>query len=114
MALSKYFFVFNGYLAPGEQPIDEHDSRDSAVRRAHAGFVDAEVRSGRYTEDDRQTWIDAWSQPGSTTAGVNYYRANHRNPPFNDRYPASTIPHSWSAKDVTAGRSQRSSRCRRS
>ena len=100
---SNYFFVFNGYLAPGEQPVDEHDTKESATRRAHGGFVDAEVKSGRYTEQDRQAWIDAWSQPGSTTAGLNYYRANHRNPPFNDRHPASTIPHSWSAKEVTAG-----------
>jgi pimeloyl-ACP methyl ester carboxylesterase len=100
---SNYFFVFNGYLAPGEQPINEIDTRESATRRAHTGFVDAEVGSGRYTEEDRQAWIDAWSQPGSTTAGLNYYRANHRNPPFNDRHPAATIPHSWSAKEVTAG-----------
>ena len=100
---SNYFFVFNGYLAPGELPIDEHDTKASATRRAHTGFVDAEVRGGRYSEDDRQAWIDAWSQPGSTTAGLNYYRANHRNPPFNDRHPASTIPHSWSAKEMTAG-----------
>ena len=61
------------------------------------------MKAGRYTEEDRQVWIDAWSQPGSTTAGLNYYRANHRNPPFNDRHPADTIPHSWSAKEVTAG-----------
>ena len=100
---SNYFFVFNGYLAPGERPVDESNTKESASRRAHAGFVDAEVKSGRYTEDDRQAWIDAWSQPGSTTAGLNYYRANHRNPPFNDLHPASTIPHSWSAKEVTAG-----------
>jgi pimeloyl-ACP methyl ester carboxylesterase len=100
---SNYFFVFNKYLAPGEQPVDEHDTKESATRRAHGGFVDAEVKSGRYTEDDRQAWIDAWSQPGSTTAGLNYYRANHRNPPFNDRHPASTIPNSWSAKEVTEG-----------
>ncbi len=100
---SNYFFVFNKYLAPGEQPIDEHDTKESASRRAHGGFVDAEVRSGRYTEEDRQAWIDAWSQPGSTTAGLSYYRANHRNAPFNDRHPASTITHSWSAKEVTAG-----------
>ena len=95
--------MFNGYLAPGEQPVDESNSKESAVRRAHTGFVDAEVKSGRYTEADRQAWIDAWSQPGSTTAGLNYYRANHRNAPFNDRHPASTIPRSWSAKEVTAG-----------
>jgi pimeloyl-ACP methyl ester carboxylesterase len=100
---SNYFFVFNKFLAPGEQPPDENDTRESATRRAHAGFVDAEVKSGRYTEADRQMWIDAWSQPGSTTAGLSYYRANHRNPPFNDRHPASTIPTSWSAKEVTAG-----------
>jgi epoxide hydrolase 4 len=100
---SNYFFVFGGYLAPGEKPIDENDTKESAVRRAHAGFVDAEVKSGRYTEEDRQAWIDAWSQAGSTTAGLNYYRANHRNPPFNDRHPASTIAHSWSAKEVTEG-----------
>ena len=100
---SNYFFIFNKFLAPGEQPVDEHDTTASATRRAHAGFVDAEVKSGRYSEDDRQAWIDAWSQPGSTTAGLNYYRANHRNPPFNDRHPASTIPTSWSATDVTAG-----------
>jgi len=100
---SNYFFVFNKYLAPGEQPVDENDTKESASRRAHTGFVDAEVKSGRYTEEDRQAWIDAWSQPGSTTAGLSYYRANHRNPPFNDRHPASTITHSWSAKEVTAG-----------
>jgi epoxide hydrolase 4 len=100
---SNYFFVFNGYLAPGEQPIDEHDTRERAIRRAHTGFVDAEVKSGRYTEDDRRAWIDAWSQLGSTTGGLNYYRANHRNPPFNDLHPASTIPQSYSANEVTAG-----------
>jgi pimeloyl-ACP methyl ester carboxylesterase len=100
---SNYFFVFNKYLAPGEQPVDENDTKESASRRAHTGFVDAEVKSGRYTEEDRQAWIDAWSQPGSTTAGLSYYRANHRNPPFNDRHPASTIPRSWTAAEITKG-----------
>ena len=100
---SNYHFVDNGYLAPGEQPIDEKDTKERAVRRAHAGFVDAEVKNGHYTEEDRQKWIDAWSQAGSTTGGLNYYRANHRNPPFNDRHPASTVQYSWSAKEVTEG-----------
>jgi hypothetical protein len=31
------------------------------------------------------------------------YRANHRNAPFNHLHPASTIPTSWSAKEVTQG-----------
>jgi pimeloyl-ACP methyl ester carboxylesterase len=100
---SDYFFVFNKFLVPGDQPPDESNSKEFATRRAHGGFVDAEVKAGRYNETDRQMWIDNWSQPGSTTAGLNYYRANHRNPPFNDRHPASMIPTSWSAKEVTAG-----------
>jgi epoxide hydrolase 4 len=100
---SNYFFVFNGYLAPGERGPDESNSREGAVRRANGGFVDAEVKAGRYTEADRQMWIDNWSQPGSTTAGLNYYRANNRNAPFNDLHPASTIPRSWSAKEMTEG-----------
>jgi pimeloyl-ACP methyl ester carboxylesterase len=100
---SNYHFVFNKLLAPGEQLVDENDTKESATRRAQVGFVDAEVRSGRYTEADRQAWIAAWSQPGTTTAGLNYYRANHRNPPFNERHPASTVPSSWSANAVTQG-----------
>jgi pimeloyl-ACP methyl ester carboxylesterase len=100
---SNYFFVFNKFLAPGEQPVNENDTKEGATRRAHAGFVDAEVKAGRYTEEDRQAWIAAWSQPGSTTAGLNYYRANHRNAPFNDLHPASTIPTSWSAAEITKG-----------
>ncbi len=100
---SNYFFVFNNYLALGEKPVDENDTKESGTRRAHAGFVEAAVKSGHYTEDDRQCWVDAWSQAGSTTGGLSYYRANNRNAPFNDRHPASTITHSWSAKEVTAG-----------
>ena len=100
---SNYFFVFNKFLAPGEQPMNENDTKEGATRRAQAGFVAAEVKAGRYTEEDRQAWIAAWSQPGSTTAGLNYYRANHRNAPFNDLHPASMIPTSWSAAEVTKG-----------
>jgi hypothetical protein len=50
-------------------------------------------------------WIDAWSQPGSTTAGLNYYRANHRNAPFGDRHPASTIPRRGPRRTSRKGRS---------
>jgi pimeloyl-ACP methyl ester carboxylesterase len=98
---SDYIFGFIGALAPGERPPDETNTVESATRRAHAGFVDAAVKSGEYTEDDRRRWIDAWSQPGSTTAGLNYYRANHRNAPFDDRHPASMVPQAWSAKELT-------------
>ena len=100
---SDYVFGFIGNLAPGQRPPDEANDKETASRRAHTGFVDAAVKSGHYSEQDRQRWIDAWSQPGSTTAGLNYYRVNHRNPPFDDRHPPSTVPQSWSAKELTAG-----------
>jgi len=100
---SNYMLVNNGYLAPGEKPVDENNTKDGATRRAHTGFVDNEVTNGHYSEADRQMWIDAWSQPGSTKAGLNYYRANHLNPPFNDLHPASTVAQSWSAAEVTKG-----------
>jgi pimeloyl-ACP methyl ester carboxylesterase len=84
--------------------VDENNNnKEAATRRAHTGFVDEAVKAGRYTEADRQMWIDAWSQPGSTRAGLNYYRANHFNPPSNDLHPASTVAHSWSAKELTQG-----------
>jgi pimeloyl-ACP methyl ester carboxylesterase len=101
---SNYMLVMNGYLAPGEKPMDENNNTvEAATARAHTGFVDAEVRKGHYTEADRQMWIDAWSQPGSTTAGLAYYRANHRNPPFNATHPASMVTYSWDAKAITKG-----------
>src|SRR5262249_23464513 len=33
------------------------------------------LKQGRFTEEDRQTYIEAWSQPGALTGGLNYYRA---------------------------------------
>ena len=101
---SNYMLVINGYLAPGEKPMDENNnSVEAATARAHTGFVEAEVRKGHYTEADRQMWIDAWSQPGSTTAGLAYYRANDRNPPYNGTHPAAMVTRSWDAKAMTKG-----------
>ena len=100
---SNYHFVFNNILAPGEKPMDENDTVESAKKRASGGFVDAEVKAGHYTEEDRQMWIGAWSQPGSTRAGLNYYRANNRNGPFNDLHPKEMVKKSWSAAEMTPG-----------
>ena len=49
---SNYFFVFNGYLAPGEQPVDEsttpgrevHDHQDANAR--DLGMKDTAILSG--------------------------------------------------------------------
>jgi pimeloyl-ACP methyl ester carboxylesterase len=33
------------------------------------------LRLGYFTEADRQAYVEAWSQPGALTGGLNYYRA---------------------------------------
>jgi pimeloyl-ACP methyl ester carboxylesterase len=35
------------------------------------------IRQGYFTEEDRTAYIEAWSQPGALTGGLNYYRATH-------------------------------------
>jgi epoxide hydrolase 4 len=39
------------------------------------------LKTGVFTEDDKQAYIKAWSQPGALTGGLNYYRANQVGPP---------------------------------
>ena len=48
----------------------ESNTRETAVRRAHTGFVDAEVKNGHYTEADRDAWLAAWSQSGLDDRGA--------------------------------------------
>lgn len=35
------------------------------------------INQGYFTEEDRKAYIEAWSQPGALTGGLNYYRAAH-------------------------------------
>ncbi|HEX4595882.1 MAG TPA: alpha/beta hydrolase [Bryobacteraceae bacterium] len=39
------------------------------------------LKDGVFTEDDKQAYIKAWSEPGALTGGLNYYRANRVGPP---------------------------------
>jgi epoxide hydrolase 4 len=39
------------------------------------------IREGYFTDEDRRAYLDAWSQPGALTGGLNYYRAAHVGPP---------------------------------
>lgn len=39
------------------------------------------LRRGYVTEADRQAYLEAWSQPGALTGGLNYYRAAAVGPP---------------------------------
>jgi len=39
------------------------------------------LKDGTFTEEDKQAYIEAWSQPGALTGGLNYYRAARIGPP---------------------------------
>src|SRR5688572_28428138 len=39
------------------------------------------LKEGHFTEEDKKAYIDAWSQPGALTGGLNYYRAAQVGPP---------------------------------
>jgi pimeloyl-ACP methyl ester carboxylesterase len=100
---SNYMLCINGYGHADEQKYPETVPRDAAVKQFATGWVADQVELGRYSEADRQKWIDAASAPGAFGASTNYYRANDLNPPFNDTHPRSEVARSFSAKNVTEG-----------
>jgi pimeloyl-ACP methyl ester carboxylesterase len=71
---SQYMLMFRGENA--EKTLSAND---------YAGLVGAVLgaglKTGAFTEADKQEYIKAWSQPGALTGGLNYYRANHVGPP---------------------------------
>ena len=42
------------------------------------------LEKGFFTEEDKQAYLTAWSQPGALTGGLNYYRAAEVGPPTNE------------------------------
>ncbi len=100
---SNYMLLINGYAHADEQTYPDTLSREVAVRQFEAGWVADQVRLGRYSEADRQRWIDAASTPGAFGASTDYYRADDLRPPCNDTHPRSDVARSFSAAAVTEG-----------
>ena len=74
------------------------------------------IKAGTVTEADRKAYVEAWSQPGALTGGLNYYRAAGVGPPRprGDRPAASTATRPPAGDDRAAATSRRSScACRR-
>ena len=59
------------------------------------------LRTGVFTEADKEEYIKAWSQPGALTGGLNYYRAAHFGPPAPDATAASGISNTNFATDLS-------------
>ena len=96
---SSYTFAFNNFDG---YKWDEMLSKNDFAGLTQ-GILGEQIKSGRYTDADVAAWKKAWSVPGALNAGLEYYRANHLNPPYNETHPADKIPTSWSAKEVTEG-----------
>jgi pimeloyl-ACP methyl ester carboxylesterase len=41
------------------------------------------LKRGYFTEEDKKAYLQAWSQPGALTGGLNYYRASRVGPDIN-------------------------------
>jgi pimeloyl-ACP methyl ester carboxylesterase len=67
---SQYILV---YRTPGAEEIL---SRNNYALPA-SNLLEDGLKQGYFTEDDKKAYIEAWSQPGALTGGLNYYRAAH-------------------------------------
>jgi epoxide hydrolase 4 len=71
---SQYMLLFRS--AQAEQTLSANN---------YAGLVDGVLgdglKTGVFSEADKQAYIAAWSQPGALTGGLNYYRAANLGPP---------------------------------
>jgi pimeloyl-ACP methyl ester carboxylesterase len=49
------------------------------------------LKHGYFTEADKKAYLEAWSQPGALTGGLNYYRASQAGPPSGGQPPANAL-----------------------
>ena len=71
---SQYMLMFRGPQA--EQIL----SANNYAALVQAVLGDG-LKRGFFTEGDKKAYIEAWSQPGALTGGLNYYRAARIGPP---------------------------------
>lgn len=95
---SQYIQVFRTPLA---EPMLLANNCESLVRTV----LGSGLHDGQFTEEDRQAYLEAWSQPGAITGGLNYYRAAPFGRPAADPLPraATLLPGatSWVVKAPT-------------
>lgn len=69
------------YMLMFRSPQGEAQITGNNFAFAVEGVLGDGIRQGLVTEDDRKAYMDAWSQPGAITGGLNYYRAARFGPP---------------------------------
>ena len=71
---SQYMVVFRSPQAEAMLSADNFAMLQQTI-------LDDGIRQGYFSEADRQAYLEAWSQPGASTGGLNYYRAAKLGPP---------------------------------
>jgi len=74
----------SSYMLFFRSPDAEHRLADSNYRMLVGFFADLSA-AGKFTDRDREAYLQAWSQPGALTGGLNYYRASRVGPPVAGR-----------------------------
>src|SRR4029453_1903674 len=71
---SGYMLLFRGEQAESILSSNNYAALSNAVFKSS-------VKPSVFTEEDQRKYIEAWSQPGALTGGLNYYRAAKVGPP---------------------------------
>ena len=72
------------YMLMFRSPEAEHILSANDYAALIAAVLDQGLKQGYFTAEERKAYIEAWSQPGALTGGLNYYRANRTGPPTNE------------------------------
>jgi pimeloyl-ACP methyl ester carboxylesterase len=75
----------------------EAGAEEALSANGYAALV--QVVPGVFSDEDKAAYLEAWSQPGALTGGLNYYRAARTGPPadLTVRVPTLVI---WGEKDI--------------
>ena len=71
---SAYMLMFRGPEAEKTLSANNHEMLVNIV-------LGPGLKEGHFTEADKKAYLEAWSQPGALTGGLNYYRAAQVGPP---------------------------------
>jgi len=85
---STYMLMFRSPEAEATLSANSYEWLTSAV-------LGGGIKDGTVTEADRKAYIEAWSQPGALTGGLNYYRSSGVGPPAaaaEAAAPAAALP----------------------
>jgi len=69
------------YVFANRSPLAEKTLSENNYAALVNRILDPGLKSGAFTEEDKAAYLEAWSQPGALTGGLNYYRANRSGPP---------------------------------